>query len=87
MKNVYLKPKNETPINELYAVLSVDNDGCEGIVSAITPMGAMPMVFSNKRMLDITKEKMKEISSDAGVKLRICKFTTKEIIEEVAGNH
>jgi hypothetical protein len=81
--NVYLDTKNEHPMEELYVVLSHDPDGNEGIVSAITPMGAMPMVFGHKRMLDAVRGQLDVMSKDTGRTLIIAKYKKCEVIEKI----
>ena len=82
MKNVYLDPGHEQKMDEIYVVLSSDENG-EGIVSAITQMGAMPMVFGHKRMLDLIRGQVKQISKETGKKLLVVKYIKTEVIEEI----
>ena len=84
MNNIYLDHKNEQPMNEIYVVLSKDTDGCEGIVSAFTGVGAMPMVFGHARMLEPIKDILKTMSKDTGRTLIIAKFTKTEILETIS---
>ncbi len=81
--NVYDIPKNEQVLDELYVVLSQDKDGTEGIVSAFTPMGAMPMVFGHHRMLGFAKKQAKVISKETGRTLVIAKYKKSEILETI----
>ena len=82
--NAYHSPKNEQPMDELYVVLSQDADGTEGIVSAITQMGSMPLVFGHARMLESIKEQLKSMSKDTGRTLIIAKYKKSEIIEKIS---
>lgn len=79
---VYHIPENEQKIDELYVVLSSDHKG-EGIVSFMSPMGGMPMVFGHKRMIDKVRESVKKMSRETGKKLIIYKFVKQEVLEEI----
>lgn len=83
MTTYYHQPKNEQAMDELYVVLSHDADGTEGIVSAITQMGAMPMVFGHKRMLEPLREQLKVMAKDTGRTLIIAKYKKSEILEKI----
>jgi hypothetical protein len=45
-----MKPKNTQKINELYCILTVDEDGKEGIVGAQIDDLSFPVVFGHKKM-------------------------------------
>ena len=75
-------PKNEQILNNLYVVLSTDERG-EGIVSMMTPQGAMPMVFGHERMLDGVRKAVKIMAKDTKKKLLIVKYTKSEVLEEI----
>lgn len=84
----YHNPKNEAPIDALYAVLSRDADGCEGVCSfMIPPYGAVPLVFGDRKMIDFIYDQLKQMSKDNGKTLVICKFTDKEILEVISKSH
>jgi hypothetical protein len=80
--NIYNIPPNTQEITELYAVLSVDENG-EGILSATTAIGSMPFVFGYEKMIDKVMPLVNQIAKETGKKLRIVKFTNKEIIKEI----
>lgn len=80
----YHNPKNEQPMDELYVVLSHENDGTEGIVSMMTPAGGMPLVFGHKRLLDRVLPSVRQISKDTGKTIVIAKFIKTEIIEKIS---
>lgn len=70
---VYHTPNNEQPMDEIYVVLSSDDNG-EGIVSAMTDIGGMPLVFGHARMIPLMKDIAKKMAKDTGKKLVIGKF-------------
>jgi len=77
----YHIPKNTQKADEIYAVLSRDNDGNEGIAAAITSLGAMPMVFHHKEILDKLMPIIKKTAKETNRKLHIVKYTQREEIE------
>lgn len=85
--NVYDIPKNEQEMKVIFVVLSRDDDGTEGIVSAMTPMGSMPMVFGHERMLGNVREALKQMSKDTGRKLHIVKYAKTEEVETIDFSH
>ena len=84
--NIYDIPGNQEIMDDLYVVLSKDNNG-EGIVSMITPDGAMPLVFGHKRLLDKIMPIVEQIAKDTGQTLIICKFQKIQVLKEIKGGH
>lgn len=85
--NKYHIPKNEQPLKELYVVVSRDEDGNEGVVSAMTHQGAMPMVFGHKRLLNMIRDQLKQMSKDTGKKIYVVKYKQKDVIEIIDSSH
>ncbi len=83
----YHNPKNEQPMDELYVVLSRENDGSEGIVSMITPMGGMPLVFGHIRLLDKIRPTLNQMSKDTGKDMIIAKYRKMEVIEKISASN
>lgn len=82
MSNVYHAPKNRKKIKEIYVVLSEDNTG-EGIVNAsINGMG-FQLICGYPETLEKISIVAKQLSHDTGCKLKLYKFTNKELIEEI----
>ncbi len=79
---IYHTPKNEQPMDEIYVVLSQDDTG-EGIISAMTDVGATPLVFGHARMIPLMKNVAKKMAKDTGKKVVIGKFKRIETIEEL----
>ena len=79
---IYHTPKNEQPMDEIYVVLSQDDKG-EGIISAMTDMGGMPLVFGHAKMIPLMKEITNKMAKDTGKKVVIGKFKRIETIEEL----
>jgi hypothetical protein len=83
---IYIKPPNTEMMDELYAVISSDNEG-EGICGMHSPIGNMPMVFGSKKNLEGIRELIKKMAKDTGKKLMIIKYKKSEIIETIDGSH
>lgn len=82
--NTYHIPGNQQIMDDLYVVLSKDDKG-EGIVSMMTPDGAMPLVFGHKRLLDTIMPVVEQIAKDTRQTLLICKFQKIQILKEIKG--
>ena len=82
MDTIYHIPENEQMMDEIFAVLSIDEKG-EGICSMMTPNGGMPMIFGHQRMLEVIKPIVRGIALETGKKLRIVKYKKIEVLEEI----
>ncbi len=76
-------PPNEMPLDELHAVLSRDENGNEGIVSWMSDMGAMPLVFGNPRMIEQLIPMLKQMSAQSKKPLYIVKYTNKQDVQTI----
>lgn len=73
--------ENNHPIDTLYACLSVDEKGNEGIVSVEMEGSHFPLVFGDVEKIKMMRLVMSEIKDETKKKLIIAKFTNKEIVE------
>ncbi len=81
---IFHTPKNENPIEYLYAALSIDDKGNEGIVAQIIPgMGGFPMVFGSKDKLDNAMPLIRDTVKLIKQKVRIFKFIKSDLLEEI----
>lgn len=74
--------KNEKMINELYCILSKDENG-EGICNAAINGVEFQMVAGREENIPLIKNIAEIMSKKTTKKLYICKFSHKEIIEEI----
>lgn len=82
MKAEIHTPKNEIPITEVFAVLSVDPDGTEGVCATGTrEYGMMPLIVANKRLLPMLREQAAAMSKASGKTVRIARFSSREELE------
>jgi hypothetical protein len=72
---------NVQEIKELFAAVSIDNDGNEGICSLTIDSNTFPVVFGYEKILNLMKPFLIEMSQNTTKKIQIVKFTNKEIIE------
>jgi hypothetical protein len=68
---------NEAPITELFAFISMDNQGNEGICGMITP-SSMPMITSKERIAEKLKDQARELARLSGKAVRLVRFTRAE---------
>lgn len=73
--------KHDGFINEIWAILSVDDTG-EGIMVAQHSIGSLAMVAGKKEMVESMRKQAKRLAVAMKSKLRLVKFSTKEILEE-----
>lgn len=76
-------PPNEQPFAVVYAFLSVDEHGNEGIVGLPGPDGRpMPLVFGHPRMIERARQIVRELARVGGRKIRLVRYQTKSVLEE-----
>lgn len=80
--HTYHIPENEQTMDEIYAVLSVDDNGNEGILSLMTEQGGMPMIFGHERMIELVKPIINKMVREAGRTLKLVKYKKIEVIQE-----
>jgi len=73
-------PPNELPaINEIFVLVSVEPNGNEGVCG----MNGIPAIFANERLLPLAEQAMKALFAGKRAKLRVVKFTGREVIKEI----
>jgi hypothetical protein len=78
------QPKNTMPqIDEIYAFVSVDaSDGNEGVCAVNLGGVLMPLIAADPARLEALRPHAKQIAQMLGQKIRLVKFTTRQVIEE-----
>lgn len=79
--DIYHIPANEQVMDEIYAVLSVDENG-EGICSMMTEQGGMSMILGHERMIEFVKLIINKMVRETGKTLRLVKYKKIEVIQE-----
>jgi hypothetical protein len=78
----FRSPENESPVTEMFAFLSIDPRGNEGVVATgIDGIGVYPLVFSKKRLVEKMEPMVIELAKEKKVVIRLCKFTAKEVLK------
>lgn len=85
--DVVIDPGNNIlKINEMYAFVSVDEGG-EGVVGMTVRMYGkevfMPFVCADKARVESLRPKAFEISKMSGKSIKLLKFSTREVLEEI----
>jgi hypothetical protein len=70
------KPLNTEKIEKLYAFMSIDENGFNGIVAEIIPgLGSVPMVVGSRRLADKLIPVAEKLTRDSGVKIGLFAFS------------
>lgn len=78
---------NYMKLDELWAFMSVDDDGNEGLCAFMGPDNVMiPMIAGDPERVDQLKPLAADMALKAGKKIRLARFSTKEIVEEFDGS-
>lgn len=79
-----MKTTNYMKIDEIYAFLSIDEKGNEGVCSAQMPSGNwLPMLAADMARVNDLRNIAEHISKQSGLKIRLCKFSTKTVVEVI----
>ncbi len=69
-------------IDELFAYVTVDpEDDIEGVVSAVSPLGMVPLIGADPERMLSYKPLAKEMSEVTGQEIRLVRFTSRQEIE------
>ena len=74
-------------IDRMWAFLSVDHDGEEGVCAASINGVMMPLIASDQRRVDQLTPIAEDIARNAGIKIRLVEFSPRTIIKEIEGRH
>lgn len=83
---LYDMPKGQKlHIDEIWAFLSVDEEGDEGIVAITSPLTGLmlPLIAADRERLDQLKPMAQRTARDTGRKVRLCKFHQRTEVEEL----
>lgn len=83
---IVLAPPNVQPhIDRLWAFLSVDDEGNEGVCAATLGKIVMPLIASDKVRLSQLTPIAEEIARLTGRTIRLVEFTTRREVTEITG--
>jgi hypothetical protein len=70
-------------ITEIWAFLTVDSDGDEGVCATRTPSGVwIPLIAADKELLDSLRPLAERLASENKRTVRLVRFHAKEVLEE-----
>jgi hypothetical protein len=76
MIDIIHSPPNERELDELYAFLSVDDNGLRGLVAGFIPgIGATTFVTGSPKVLDYMRSRIPELAKATGKRIVLYKFT------------
>ena len=80
------KPKNTLlRIDAIYAFVSVDEDGNEGVCAMPLPgLGPVPMIAADAARLKSLIPMAEKLAKLSGIKIRLIKLTTRKEIREIS---
>jgi hypothetical protein len=71
----YQTPPNEAKIERVYAFLSVDADGFNGIVAGLMPgLGSTPLVTASRKLAQLLIPVAQEVADRTGLKVGLYAF-------------
>lgn len=76
-------PGNEKPIDQIFAFVSVDAEGKEGICGMPLNGANWAMVTSKPETVELMRKAAREISKRTGKPVRLMRFTQREIVETI----
>jgi hypothetical protein len=78
-------PPNERTLDELYAFLSVDENGLRGLVAHFLPgIGATTFVTGSPFVVEVMKKLVPELAKKTGKRIVLYKFSRGEEVESWA---
>jgi hypothetical protein len=86
MSTVLHDAKNYLKINEVWAFISVDDEGNEGLCAAPIGNGAatMPLIAADKKMLEILRPVAKGLALMTKKKIKLIKLHGREDVEFIS---
>ncbi len=76
-------------ITELYAFLSVGEDGDEGVCAFLNPADGvwMPMVAADARRLELLRPIAEQLAKETHKTIILCRFAPREEIQTIGEEH
>lgn len=74
-------------IDEIFAFITTDDQGNEGICGFLSNLGWIPMVGADQAAIDKLKPMAKKITQETGKQIEICRFSKRESVETLGYKH
>ena len=78
-----LNPGNTYEIHTLWAYLSEDEDGNDGILAVVTDEKAIPLVFSDMKGVKRFRTLAFDVAKQTNVKVKLVEFSYERVVEVV----
>lgn len=78
----FMAPANYLNITEMFAFISVDSDGNEGVIAMNTSMGLAPMVGADMNRINQFRPHAIRLAKSTGQAVKLIKFTSRVELEE-----
>ena len=76
-------PENKLKIENVWAFVSHDDKGNEGLCAIPTNLGMMPMIAADEARLKDLRVAAKKLVSMTNKKIKLIKFSVREDLEEI----
>lgn len=84
MKTIVVgEPNHLLRIDEMFAFISKDENGNEGVCAFKSPMGWMPMVGADQKRADQLMAVAKDLVAETGKEIIFCKFSSRTEIQRI----
>ena len=77
-------PNTLLRIDELYAFVSKDDAGNEGVCGAVIGGVFTALVGADRARIDSLRNTAKQIAEVSGMKITLCRFSTRTELEEIS---
>lgn len=81
-KCIFVTFDNLTKITTMFAYLSVDHQGNEGIIAIQDKNAIIPMVASHIELMDEFRDHVKKTAKESKNKIKLVRFSNREELEE-----
>lgn len=82
-KFVVYDPGNNYKISEIFAFISTDNDGNEGVCGYSTKAGMLPMIGADMARIETLRPMAKALAGMTKKKIQLIKFKVREDLEVI----
>jgi hypothetical protein len=78
--------KGQLNIDQLFAFISRDKDGTEGVIGMMMPNGLMPLIGADVARVDSYMKYAQNMADQMGVPIQVCLFSNRELVREIVPN-
>lgn len=78
--------RGQFKIETITAFIAVDDDGTEGVVGTMTPMGMMPMIAADEDRLKSLEPKAQVIATETKKTITLARFSVRTDLRQIEPN-